>query len=453
MNGTLHAAALAVLCVFAGGEGGKGGAAPPAAPAAGDLKTLRSDFGTWEFQAPTGYTEETPKKPNIERMLRYSGQPYLSTLVKIRSLDGIYTKPEHLEKFMKFLESDIGGNITYEGDLKNRFASDIQNAGTWWISLVDGKIEGTHALAIEILVPKDVYEQTRDTWIAVADSFKTFPPPPEPYTVPTGWKLNKNAMFAAMGPLSDLKDKKARDLLERRLAQVQSLLDVDQPATKLYRAIFNDERKVFPRCPVHVQPTNDAFKAEAGDKWVEGVAVLYLPDHPERILLVNGDADGGLRDENLLVEAGVQYVGSRLGKMAPWLRAAFRLYIEGGLKSRATPGLYPPEMLKRVKEVFAKTPAAFDDLVKADDAAMAALGDDGRFAAWGLLQYGLHGPDAAMRNLFRGFLRDGVDAPDLAAVWEKCLARHKTETKRPFKSKDLDAAAKKYFRDMKEEKR
>ncbi len=260
-------------------------------------------------------------------------------------------------------------------------------------------------------------------------------------------------MYAVLGPMGDLKDKKAKDLLERRLAQIQALLDVDQPATKLYRALFNDERKAFPRCPIHVLPTAEAFKAAAGAAWVEGAAVIYLPGHPERVLLVDGSPDGGFREEDLLAEAGVQYAGSRLGRMWPWLRAALHQYYAAGLKCRATPGLFPPETLKRAKEVFAKTPAAFDDLMKKDDAGMAALGEEGRIAAWGLFQYGLHGPDAPTRNLFRAFLRDGIDAPDLSAVWEACLANHKTQTKKVFRTKDLDAGAKKFFRDLKEEKR
>ena len=260
-------------------------------------------------------------------------------------------------------------------------------------------------------------------------------------------------MYAILGPLSLVKDKKARDLFDRRMAQVRMLLETEQPAVKMFRAVFNDERKAFSRLPVHLHPTTEAFKAAAGDRWAEGVAVIYLPDHAEKILLVDASPDGPFKDEDLYPEAGVQYAESRLGAMPPWLRAAFHLYYEAGFKSHVTPGLFPPEMLKRAREVFAKTPAAFDDLVKKDEAGMAALGDDGRIAAWGLFQYGLHGPDAPTRNVFRAFLRDGVGAPDLNAVWEACLARHKTETKKVFRTKDLDSGAKKFFRDMKEEKR
>ena len=34
-------------------------------------------------------------------------------------------------------------------------------------------------------------------------------------------------------------------------------------------------------------------------------------------------------------------------------------------------------------------------------------------------QAGLHGGDGAVRNLFRGLIRDGIGAPDLGIVWEK----------------------------------
>jgi hypothetical protein len=449
MNGTPAAALLAVLCAFAAGEGGKGGAAPPAA---GDLTTVKSDLGTWEFQCPSGFTEEEPKKSGVVKQLLYGGKPYLTTRIKVYTYEG-YTKPEHLEGFMKFLEKNIGGNVTYEPDSKNMFCTDIQFSGNWWISQVDGRIEPPCAYAIECVVPKETYEETRDVWLAVAGSFKTSPPPKDPFEVPTGWKMLKNPMFGVLGPMGDLKDKKSKDFLERRLAQLQTMLDVDQPATKLYRQVFNDERKAFARCPIHVHVVPEAFKAEAGDRWVEGAGVLYLPDSPERVLLVNGSPEGGFRDEDVLAEAGVQYAESRIGRMWPWLRAAFHLYFDAGIKSRGTPGLFPPEMMKRGKEVFAKAAIPFDDLMKKDEAGMAALGEDGRVLAWGLLQYGLHGPDGPTRNLFRGFLRDGVGSPDLNAVWEKCVARHKEETKKVFRTKDFDLAAKKWFRDMKEEKR
>jgi hypothetical protein len=454
MQGALAAAALAFLGVLAGAEGGgKGGAAPPPAASSSDLATVKSDKGTWEFQAPTGFSDVPSKKSDIVLQIRYTGLPYLSSMVKVYVYDA-YKDPAHLEHFMKMMEKSIGGNITYEGDMKNRFASDLQFSGTWWISQVEGRIEkGNGAYAIECLVPKDVYEETKEVWAAVADSFKTFPPPPDAYAVPLGWKENKNAMFSVMGPMSDLKDKKARDLLERRLAQVQTFLDVDQQVTKLYRTVFNDERKAFSRCPIHVQPTSEGFKAEAGDRWVEGARVLYLPDHPERILLLDGSAENGFRDDELQVEAGIQYAETRIPRMWPWMRAAFRLYFRNAIAKGFTPGLFPPETLKRAKEVFNKTPAAFDDLMKKDEAGMAALGDDGRVAAWGLLQFGLHGPDAATRSVFRALLRDGIGAPDLNAVWEKCLARHKEETKKVYRTKDLDAGARKFFRDMKEEKK
>ena len=439
MNGIAIAALAAALSLLPG--------------AGEDLATLRGDAGDWELQAPTGWTERTPKKSNVEREFEYpSGKPYQRALIKVRKLAGIYTKPEHLENFVKYLEKDIGGNITYEGDSKNRFSSDIQSGGTWWISLVEARLEPPNAIAIEILLQKDIFDATKDTWIAVCDSLKTFPPPKDPYEIPTGWKINKTAMFAVLGPMLDQKEKKAKDFLETRMAKVAVLLDIDTTATRIYRQVFNDERKVFPRCPVHVHPTAEGFKAAAGDRWVEGETVIWLADHPERVLLVNASADGGFRDEDLLAGAGVAYAGSRLGKMPPWLQAALHHYYAGAIK-RNTPGLFPPEMLKKGKEVFAKTPAAFDDLVKMDQAAFSALGEDGRVAAWGLFQCGLHGPDAGVRNLFRGFLHGGIDAPDLAPVWEKCVAKYKEETKKVFKGKDLDAAAKKYFRDMKEEKR
>ena len=186
MNGTLSAAALAVLCAFAGGEGGgKGGAAPPAAPKAADVVAVKSDNGTFEFQAPAGFTVEEPKKAGIMKQLAYAGQPFLSSKIKVFAYEG-YTKPEHLEGFMKFFEKSIGGNITYENDAKTRFTSDLQSGGVWWISQVEGRIEGGFGYAIECLVPKDVYDETKEIWSAVADSFRTYPPPRTCSRCPTG---------------------------------------------------------------------------------------------------------------------------------------------------------------------------------------------------------------------------------------------------------------------------
>jgi len=457
MNPTFAAAALAAVLALKGGPG----APPPAAPPASedDWVTIKSDTGTYEFRIPPRFTELTPKKSGIVRHIQYAGQPYLSTQVKVYAYEG-WVKAEYIDKFMKDMERQIGGNITYEGDSKTRFVSDIQASnGEWWISQVQGMLESGSGYAIECLVPKTVYDTTKDVWMKTADSFKAFPPPKDSYSVPVGWKAQKNAMYAVLGPVFDMKEKKDKDQLERRMAQVLMWLETDItnpqkiPATKMFRDAFSDERKAYNRMPVLVYPTAAAFKAAAGEAWAEGASALYLPDHPERIVAVDGSPDSAVNEEGLLLEAGIQYAETRIGRMWPWLRTAFRRYYLAAFRKGMNAGLFPPEMLKRAKEVFGKTATPFEDLMKQDEAGMKALGEDGAVSAWGILQFGLHGTDGPIRNMFRGLLRDGTGAPDLNPVWEKLVARYKEETKKPFKPAFIDAGAKKFFREHKEEKK
>jgi hypothetical protein len=448
----LHASAvvLAVALVLKGGAG----AAPPAPPAASDNWVLiRGDLGNYELKVPPGFTEVEPKKAGIVKFLQYAGQPYSSARVKVYSLDA-WKDPKAIESFMKYYEKDIGGNVVYEGDSKSRFVSDIQgSSGDWWVSQFQGVIDPVAGgLGIECLVPKAVYDVSKEVWTKVADSFKPLSPPPEAYSVPTLWKVQKHPMYAILAPVNELKEKKDREALEKRMALLMIWLDMDKDASKLFREVFDDNRRAFSRTPIHVFPTSEQFKKAAGDRWFEGATAIYLPDHPEKVVVVDGSPDGALQQNQFLVEAGLQYGESRIGKMWPWLRSGFRLYLDAALRKGGMAGLFPPEMLKRGKEVFAKNPAPFDELMKADDAGMRALGADGETAAWGVLQAGLHGGDGAIRNLFRGLIREGIATPDLPVVWDKLVVKYKEETKKPFKPAFVDAAAKKYFKELKEEK-
>jgi hypothetical protein len=445
------AIALGLLPVLKGGAG----APPPAGPAPSEddgLTPVKGDKGDFEFRAPPGFTEQAPKKGGIVKHLQYSGNPYQSSQIKVYAYEG-WKKAEFIDKFTKDMERQIKGNITYPWDSKTRFLSDIQgSSGDWWISLVECKVEFDHGYAIECLVPKAVYDVNPDTWTKVADSFKPLAAPVDPFTVPPSWKLQKVPMFAILGPVNELKERKDKDLLERRMAQITLWMDSDRPFAKLFVDVFDDSRKVFPRSPIHVLPTPEAFKAAAGDRWTEGATAIYLPDHPEKVVVVDGSPDSALQENALLAEAGVQYAETRIGKMWPWLRVAYRAYFDAALRKGAMSGLMPPEMVKRGKEVFAKTAVPFEELMKKDDAGMRALGEDGVISAWGILQAGLHGSDGPIRNVFRGIVRDGTGAPDLGIVWDKLTAKYKDETKKPFKPALVDAAAKKYFKDLKEEK-
>jgi hypothetical protein len=92
--------------------------------------------------------------------------------------------------------------------------------------------------------------------------------------------------------------------------------------------------------------------------------------------------------------------------------------------------------------------------MKKDEAAIREMGVDGLFACWGYLQFGLHGPDAATRSVFRRLLnREFLGEDPLDKAWERSLAAYKEETRKTFRLRDVDNAAKKFFRDMKEEKK
>jgi hypothetical protein len=461
MNSTLILAVPAALLALVGGGIAAPPAALPAAPAPaaapgdGDWATVKSEEGIYEFQAPPGFSEKPPTKSGVIRQIQYTGEPYANSLIKVHGLKG-YTRPEHLDVFMKAMEKSIGGNIAYVGDSKTRFTTDLQAGNEWWVSQIQGQIESGWGYAIECLVQKKVYDKTKDVWMKVADSFKALPPPPETFAVPTGWKAKKNSMYAAIGPVGEIQDKQARDKLDGFLDRVLLWLDPDRserPFPKMFRAFLEDDRKFMHRLPVRVLPTAEAFKAAAGGRWFEGAVVLYLPEDPDKVLLVNGAPDSPIQEKDMVGEAGVQYVETRLGRLWPWLRAAIALYYDAGYRKGCTTGLFPPEMLKRGKEVFGKSPAPFDDLMKKDDAGMKALGEDGRVAAWGCLQCGLHGGDAGYRGLFRGLLKDGIDQPDLGPVWEKLLVKFKKDNKKNFNTRDFDSAVKKYFKDLKEDKK
>ncbi len=460
MNAPLIAAVLAGVLALEGG----GPAVPPAAlvaaapvagPGDGDWPTVRSEDGVYEFQAPAGFTEIPPRKPGVIRQIQYSGEPYANSQIKVYGFKG-YARQEFLDNFMKFLEKSIGGNIAYVGDSKTRFTSDVQAGNDWWVSQVQGQIESGWGYAIECLVQKKIYDKTKDTWLKVADTFKALPPPPETFAVLPGWKAKKNPMYAAIGPVNEIKEKPERERFDGFLDRVLNWLDPDRterPFPRMFRAAFEDDRKFIRRIPVHVLPTAEAFKAAAGDRWYEGAVVVYQPDDPEKILLVNGAPDSPVQEKDIVGEAGVQYAETRLGKMWPWLRAAFAGYYDAGYRKACTTGLFPPEVMKRGKEVFGKSPIPLDDLMKKDDAGMRALGDDGRVVAWGCLQFGLHGGDAGYRALFRGLMKEGIDQPDIGAVWEKLLAKYKKDCKKVFSPRDFDSSVKKYFKDMKEDKK
>jgi hypothetical protein len=421
-------------------------AAPPPAAAEDEFVTLRNEQETLEFQVPEGFKEIESTNPNFVRHVTYEGEPFGAVVIKAAAYGG----QNKIEHFVKFLEKDIGGTAAAEEGKPGRFVIETKTADNHeYVNLLQVECRTKWGYYLKILVKKDRFEESKDVWTRVADSFRTFEDPQDPFTVPAGWKVVKSDLYAVMGPVAEVKDPKAKQAFENRLHRVATWLDVNSPGVKMYREIAGDRRKYVPKIPIHVLPTTDAARAAAGDAWTDGAGVVYLPAHAERVLVVDGSPESTLSEAELVAVAGVQYLETRTGPSWPWFRAAMRIYLDNGAKKGHLPGLHPPEALKKGKEVFAKSPPSFEALQKADEAAFRALGDDARWAAWGYLQCGLHGNDAPIRNVFRKFLKEAVGSKDLNATWAKAVESYKTETKRPLKLRDLDAAAKKFFREAK----
>ncbi len=432
-------------------------ASSPAGPGREDdgWVTIKNETETVEFRVPPLFKELDPGGPYRLKLLQYEPVPYSAAVIQCFG----FADQTKLDLFMDFVQRNvllktIGGSFTYEEGSDVRFLAEYEVTGSFkWVSLVEGRIKGKYGYYLECRVRKEVFEKDRTVWDKVIQSFQAFDVAPETYTVPPTWKTVKNEWYAVLGPVSEIKEPKARDHLERQLNRVATWLDPTTSASlNMFRDMTGDVRKYPRKSVIHVLPNLEAFRAEAGDWYEEGAAVLYLPDSKDRNLVVNGAPDAGLKESDVVAEAGVQYMETRLGKMPPWLRSGYWSYIEYGFRSRCTAGVFPPEAMVRAKAVFGKSPPPFEELTKKDAVALGALGEDGFTACWGYLQYGLNGPDVPVRNMFRKWIRDAVASQDLAKAWDGAVASYKDEAKKPFKFRDVDSGAKKYFKDWKEEK-
>ena len=81
-----------------------------------------------------------------------------------------------------------------------------------------------------------------------------------------------------------------------------------------------------------------------------------------------------------------------------------------------------------------------------DEHSLMAMGEDGVLACWGYLQYGLHGQDAPVRNMFNRFLRGLFGAGDCRGEWDRAVADYEASNKKKLKLKDFESAAKKYWK-------
>ena len=352
---------------------------------------------------------------------------------------------------MKFVVKDVNGtSVEFVEGSKTRFTCEKQGTErVTFTAFVDARIDKDTAFYVRALVQKDMFDKERETWNKVLDSIKTQSQPEDPFKVGPGWKILKTTLFGTLGPLNDIQDKKAKDLFDRRLFEVNVMLDDNDDRIRFVRALTDDKRTWARRRPIHVYPTAEAFKAACGDAWVEGASAIYLPDHPERILAIDGTPGVVLDRDGIVALASVSYLDGRLGRMPSWMRVAFREYVGFAYHRQFKPGLFPDTVLKRANALFSKNPLSFEEALKLDEAGARALDDSGRLACWGYLQFGLHGPDAQFRDLFRGFMKNSVGSEDASVAWEKAVAAFKESTKKPFKPKDFENAAKKWLKSLK----
>ena len=428
---------------------GEGGDKAPATPAAeGEWVTLRNDMETIELRVPPGYVAREITNPNVAISGGWTEGPYNRVVVKAFRHEGRWST---LEKYMEVVEKDVEAkSIEYVEGSKSRFTAErVDSKGTTYIVFAEGQWQKDQSFYVSILVEKEAFEKDREVWTKILDSFKTHSAPEDPFKVAPGWKLLKTMLFGTLGPVNDIQDKKAKDLFDRRLFEVNVMLDDNDDRIRFVRGLTDDKRTWARRRAIHVYPSAEAFKAACGDAWVEGAVAIYLPDHPERVVAVDGTPGVVLDRDAIVALASVSYLEGRLGRLPAWMRVAFREYIGYAFQRQFKPGLFPDTVLKRTTALFSRNPLAFEEALKLDAAGARALDENGRLSCWGYLQFGLHGPDAHFRDLFRGFMRNSVGAEDASVAWEKAVAAFKESTKKPFKPKEFENAAKKWLKALK----
>jgi len=444
----LLAAALPWPCPSAPAAPGEG--EEPSAPGASeddDWVTLRNDMETLEFRVPPGYVPKELTNPNTVIYGSWPEGPHKSVIVT----GFAYAWTHGLEEFMKFVVKDVNGTaLEYAPGSNSRFTCErMGTERTVYIAFVEARAEKEQAFYVRALVEKEMFLKDRETWTKVLDSIKTQSKPEDPFKIPAGWKVLRTTVFATLGPLESVQDKKAKDLFDRRLFEVNAIVDDNEDAIRFARMLTEDKRQWTRRRPIHVYPTPDAFKAACGDAWVEGATVVYLPDHPDRVLAVDGSPGVVLDKGEILPLASVSYLEGRLGRLPAWMRVAFRSYLNYGAKRGYKPGLFPDAVLKKAKDLFSKHPLPFEDALALDAAKARALDENGRLSCWGYLQYGFHGPEAPVRDMFRGFLKNTIGSEDASVAWGKAVAAYERATKKPFKTKDFESGAKKWLKSMK----
>jgi len=441
----LHlAAAAALACALA---------ALPALPARAedDWATVKDESETLEILVPPGSAPAASTVPERAVTLTWPTDPWKNLRLEINA----YPKQTNLEYLVSFSLNRMkgvagaGSHDMVEGS-KTRFINIPDDPGKKFVYMNDVRLEGTIGYVVTMTVHRDIFENDREPLDRMLDSFKTYSVPKENFTIPPDWKRAHNTYYVVVGPVDAKADAATKDAQERRLSLVGSLWldDANKPTWQLFRSLFDDRRKIFVRSLLRVFPDAASYRAaaEAAGAAREGARAVYAPSDPDRAVLVDGSPEGGAGQTEVVAEAGVQYVESRTGPLPQWLRSAFRDYWEVSWE-KGYLGAANLVLLEKAKDLFRKKPPKFADLRKADAAAFAALGEDGRVAAYAWLYYltSAKDPEPVSRTEFRAFLAKAVGASDLDKVWKETHARED-----PKKS---DAEIAKWLKDFKIEKK
>jgi len=406
-------------------------AAPRQARAGGgdeDFVVYKDPSETFEIEVPTGYTEAPPTRAERVATFTYGEENWKKLRVEVN----VYTVFKDFPRFAEFVlknRTGINGPGRHEfveGTGQKRVLS--RGDGKTWVSYIGLVLQGSTAFEVHLMVHPDLYEERKEDWDRILDSFKAFELPKESYGVPAGWKPLEAAGFVLLGPVGAA-DPKAKDLQERRQAEIGTWVEWCWPAL---RTIFEDQRKFIVHMPVHMCPDEKSYRELAGDAG-EGHRAAYLPAHKDRVVALDATPDGPLAFAEAVGALGVQYVSSRVGELPPWMLSGFRDYWEAaarrgnprkGTADPVYPGALNVERLENARALFKGKYPRFADLRRMDAAAFKAAGKEAEIASWTYLYFLMHRADDRTLHAFRKVLRKSIETKDLA----KAFAEEKSWT-------------------------
>ena len=407
---------------------------------------------TFQIQVPPGYTEEEKNDANRLATLQYSWDALQNSRIEINVYDWPATPQSLADAMLRRLKGATGNDIEeYLNEERTRFELRSASPDQKYFNMVECRVEGKLGYQLNVMIHREIFEGKRELVERIVNSFKVYPPPQDSYLVPEGWKEVKGTFFAVMGPVATAGDEAAKAEFDRRLYRISTWID-GTPHFQMLRDFFLDQRKMMARMVIHVHPNRDEFRRAAGDMYREDRNAVFLPFHPEHPVMVDGSPAGTLTQADLVAAVGIQYMETRIPPLVPWMRAAFEIYWQEASTADRRPGIFRKKLLDRAKDVFKGKTPELEALAGMDRMNFEALGEDGRIAAWGILQYGMHGPDEQVRNFFRGFFRAAVGKSDLASFWNEWFAEYTAGLKKKLKLKDIDNGAKKYIKDFRLDK-